>query len=399
VIDIVGEAMNRILLYGATGYIGRLIAQEAARRIARGDRLDGLTLASRDQRELRKLAEKLRLPYLAFSLDDRAPAVHALERFNVVINAAGPFSLTASRLAKAALDRFCHYVDLNDELDVYTELDDLGPIAETRGVAIVCGAGWTSTAADVLLAHAFDRLRGRRGELPDPPPANIEVAYAMPTLLSRGSVSARLRSIREQVTVVRGGKVAHVPAGRFERKFGLDIPAVGAPAKRVIATAITVPDTLVLNRSAHARAMYALDITAYLEMDGLSRLAYQAATFGAAAMYLPFAQRAIGWQTALLPEGPTDEQRKQSTATLALIIEDAWRRTIASYVLCTPNSYDFSACSALEIALRLAPGMKGWRTPSSVLQPDPLVPARPGAPFGGSVIYDALASLRTEIAA
>jgi short subunit dehydrogenase-like uncharacterized protein len=391
--------MNRILLYGATGYIGRLIAQEAARRIARGERLEGFTLASRDQRELRKLSDRLRLPYLAFSLDDRAPAVQALERFNVVINAAGPFSLTASRLAKAALDRFCHYVDLNDELDVYTELDDLGPIAETRDVAIVCGAGWTSTAGDVLLAHAFDRLVGRRGVWPDPPPVTIEVAYAMPTLLSRGNVNARLRSVREQVTVVRGGKVAHVPAGRFERKFGLDIPADGAPAKRVIASAITVPDTLVLNRSAHARKLHELDITAYLEMDGLSRLAYQLGTFGAAAMYLPFAQRAIAWQTALLPEGPSEEERNQSSATLALLIEDAWRRTLASYVLCTPNSYDFSARSALEIALRLGPGKKGWLTPSAVLQPDPLAPARLAAPFGGSVLYDALASLRTEIAA
>jgi short subunit dehydrogenase-like uncharacterized protein len=392
--------MNRILLYGATGYTGRLIAREAARRIGQGEPLDGFTIASRDEAELCKLASNLRLPYLAFALDDRLPVVRALDLFDVVINAAGPFSLTASRLAKAALDRSCHYVDLNDEVDVYAALDDLGPIASMRGVAMVCSAGWISAAADVLLAHALDGLVDRNGTLPDPPPAAIAIAFSRPSLLSRGSVITRLRTIREQVRVVQGGKVVHVPAGRLERKFDFNTRADVAQRRDLpIVSAVTVPDTLVLNRSAHQRGLSALNITAYLEMDGPARLAYQIGTFGAAALYLPFAQRALAWQMAVLPEGPSAEERKQHPSTVALMVEDTWRRTIASYILCTRNSYDFSAASALEIALRLDKSRTGWLTPSAVLQPDPLLPSRATVPFGGSVIYDVLQSRRSEIAA
>ena len=53
-----------MLIYGANGYTGELVAREAVRR--------GLapTLAGRNAEALASLARDLDLPYRAFSLDD-----------------------------------------------------------------------------------------------------------------------------------------------------------------------------------------------------------------------------------------------------------------------------------------------------------------------------------------
>ena len=58
----------RILLYGATGYTGRLIAAEAARQSATDPSL-AVVLAGRDAAALARLGSELGLPWQAFSLE------------------------------------------------------------------------------------------------------------------------------------------------------------------------------------------------------------------------------------------------------------------------------------------------------------------------------------------
>ena len=87
----------------------------------------------------------------------------ALRDVDVLINAAGPFAWTAERLAKDALDVNCHYVDINGEIDVYKKLDDLGRYASQRRRAMVCSAGHTAAASDLLLDAALRELGGAHG--------------------------------------------------------------------------------------------------------------------------------------------------------------------------------------------------------------------------------------------
>lgn len=393
--------MKRILLYGATGYSGCLIAREAARRISRGEFSGNLTLASRDAKALTKLASELGLPCRQFGLDDRLPVVRALDGFDVVLNAAGPFARTATRLAKAALDRNCHYVDLNSEVDVYNVLDDLGPIAALRGLTMVSGAGWSATAADVLLDYALSKFAEKPREAPV---SILRIAFTRSRMVSRGSALTAARAVREQVSVVRAGKLTHVPVGLLERTFDFGISR-GQRVPR-ITSAINALETRVLHRTLRRYARQdaklissdRLDVESYLELNGSARLAYSLASAGAAALYLPFAQRLVAMHLSLLPEGPRDDERKQQRSTLALTIEDAWSQPVAKWVLETPNCYDFTARSALEIALELS-GRKpeprseasGWQTPSAILSGQKVLANAPfPSPFQGSVLFDAL---------
>src|SRR5271166_6663839 len=105
-----------ILLYGATGYTGRLIAREARAMGA------GIVLAGRNPNKLKAIARQLDLPWRAFDLADRARLEAALKDSSVVLNAAGPFSSTARPMADACLREGTHYLDITGEIDVFEAL-------------------------------------------------------------------------------------------------------------------------------------------------------------------------------------------------------------------------------------------------------------------------------------
>src|SRR4051812_17765939 len=95
-----------ILLYGATGYSGRLIAAEGQQTgMTTGPGMPGyrMVLAGRDGAALARLARDREMEYRVFGLEDRVDVTRRLNGVDVVINAAGPFALTAEPLARAAL--------------------------------------------------------------------------------------------------------------------------------------------------------------------------------------------------------------------------------------------------------------------------------------------------------
>ena len=86
--------MNDWLLYGATGYTGRLIAEEAARRGM------SLVLGGRDANRLEPIAKKLNLPMRAFALDDPAAVDRGLDGMRGVLHCAGPFTRTSAPMTE-----------------------------------------------------------------------------------------------------------------------------------------------------------------------------------------------------------------------------------------------------------------------------------------------------------
>lgn len=158
-----------------------------------------MTVAARNGRELRKVAEKHKMDFRVFGLDRQHEILKQLDSFDTVINAAGPFSLTARALASAALEARCHYVDINGELDVYRNIDDLAPKADQREVAIVSGAGVSAAASDVLLDRALAVLQQPGGK----PLRAVRIAAKQSVNFTRGSAASVARSVRDQVAVVR----------------------------------------------------------------------------------------------------------------------------------------------------------------------------------------------------
>src|SRR5947207_730848 len=101
-----------VLIYGANGHSGRMIAEQTIAKKVRGVRL---ILAGRAAGRLSDVAPKHDLERRVFGLADRAEVIRNLGGVNLVVNAAGPFSLTAERLAKAAIEVGASYVDIGGE--------------------------------------------------------------------------------------------------------------------------------------------------------------------------------------------------------------------------------------------------------------------------------------------
>ena len=105
-----------ILIYGANGYTGRLIAKAARDRGARP------ILAGRNLDKVKRVAEPLGLSARAFDLGDPARIDAAIKDVSVVLCAAGPFSATSRPLADACLRNRVHYLDITGEIDIFEAL-------------------------------------------------------------------------------------------------------------------------------------------------------------------------------------------------------------------------------------------------------------------------------------
>src|SRR4051812_41660755 len=127
---------NQVLLYGAYGYTGQLIARFAAKYNLRP------VLAGRRGEALKPLAEQLNLPYKIVDLDDSTALEAALREVKVVIHCAGPFDRTARQMVNACLKTGVHYLDINGDMDVFEELYSFDNAARNAGIMVMSGAGF-----------------------------------------------------------------------------------------------------------------------------------------------------------------------------------------------------------------------------------------------------------------
>ena len=148
---------HTILLYGATGYTGRLIASELRLRAQESHNGFHIILAGRRGDDVKSLAANLGFDARVFCLGVDQLSLH-LRDVNVTINAAGPFAATRATLALAALAAGSHYLDINGEPDVYYDLTELDQSAALAQRAILSGCGFWAGASNILLDNALRKF-------------------------------------------------------------------------------------------------------------------------------------------------------------------------------------------------------------------------------------------------
>ena len=79
----------KILIYGATGYTGRLVSEQARHA---GPAFE---IAGRSEESLNLLGNRLRVPFHVFAVEDMAALRAALQGVTAVLNCAGPFAAKA----------------------------------------------------------------------------------------------------------------------------------------------------------------------------------------------------------------------------------------------------------------------------------------------------------------
>jgi len=143
--------MNRFLIYGATGYVGRATAALAVERGLQpvlGGRSDAV----------RELAEELGVDAVVVGVDDAAGLTAALADVPVVLNCAGPFHRTYRQLFDACLTTGTHYLDISGERVVLEAAAAADEAARDAGVMLLPAVGFAAVATDCLAAHLVGRL-------------------------------------------------------------------------------------------------------------------------------------------------------------------------------------------------------------------------------------------------
>lgn len=309
-----------LLVYGATGYTGRLVAEEAVRT-----GLD-LAVAGRDRVKVDALAQRLGILGRVFGLDDPAVLRAELRGARVLLNVAGPFGETAEPLVDACVAEGVHYLDTTAELATYLLAEERSAAAAAAGVMLLPGVGWDVVPSDAVAVHAAART---------PSPVRLRVALKVTGGFSRGSVSSAA-GIADLLGLVRADGELVRTAELLPATFDL-----GTGAEEF--NPVPMGD---LVTAAHSTGLR--DVAVFMRADG-----------------------AIPAPGAELPEGPTAAERLEGRYWALAEVTDA-DGTVVRSVIETPTGYTYTQLSAVEAARRVLAGQHpaGFQTPSLAFGPD-----------------------------
>lgn len=335
---------GRILIYGGTGYTGRLIA-EHARNLRRAP-----VIAGRTAHRVQALAEELAIAGRVAAPDEPQAIDEALGDIDVLINAASPFARTARPLIEACLRTGTHYLDITGELPIFQDAARYDGPARERGIMIMPGVGLGIVASDCLALHVAARV---------PNAKYLRMAVLRPDSFSRGSVRSALGLSNSHVTIRRNGRLISVPVGRLQRAFDYG-------DGRRESVAVSWADVFTAYYSTGIR-----NIEAYFEANLASRVLYQLGAGVADTLRLPPVERWLDAVVRALPDGPSAQQRQRERCVIVAEAEDSWRQRSCAR-LETPDGYSFTAEAATEIATRAARGdfRPGFQTPAGVYGAD-----------------------------
>ncbi|BBD59024.1 saccharopine dehydrogenase [Nostoc sp. HK-01] len=335
----------KVLLYGATGYAGKLIAETA-----KSQGVD-LILAGRNQSTLVLAAEKLNFEFRVFSLDDSQAIAQSLQDVTVVLNCAGPFAKTAKSLVDVCLQTQTHYLDIAGEVPEFQALAARDTEAKNAGIMLLPGVGFGVVPTDCLAVYLKSQL----------PTANtLTLIYETEGGVSQGTANTVLPSLHEMGVVRTAGKL--IPARPAEKKRQVDFGAG-------VVTAVTNP--------------WRADIVTAFHSTGIPNIETYA-VFPNPVSFLMESSQYLGWlfssslfQSTLanlikkLPPGPSEAERAKGKVGVVGIAEDKSGRQVTA-TLIGPEAYNFTALSAVVVLQHIIKGevKPGFQTPANVYGAD-----------------------------
>ncbi len=345
---------GRLLIYGATGYTGQLVASEAVEA--------GVwpVLAGRDAGKLAAMGDSFAVaagggsgrgpPEIrAFDLDNAAGIAAALRDIDVVLHCAGPFSRTALPMFEACLEAGAHYVDITGEIAVCEALAARDAEAREAGIMVLPAAGFDVVPSDCLIADLAARHPGGRV---------LRLGLLVRSGPSRGTMKTALEGVNA-MRIRRDGGVRRVSAGSMRHEFDFG---------RGPAAALVTP---------------LADVSTAWWSTGIENIE----TYYRAGRRLPRLMRLSRWFGWLLagrtaqallrglvdrgPPGPSDAERRTSEGILVAEIEDVRGRRAAARMR-VPDPYGFTAKALVAIGVRVLRGdfKPGYQTPSTAYGAD-----------------------------
>ena len=143
-----------VVVYGATGFVGRLLAEYLARNAPSGTRI---ALAGRSRTKLEEVRRSLPRaardwPLVVADAADEDALRSLAASTTVVATTVGPYLRYGLPLARACAEAGTHYADLTGEiLFVRKAIDECDALAKASGARIVTACGYDSVPSDLAV--------------------------------------------------------------------------------------------------------------------------------------------------------------------------------------------------------------------------------------------------------
>lgn len=186
---------SMIGVVGATGFTGRLIANELQNRAAK------FLITGRNETALRSLASELGISQWKVMDVQNASSYGALDGCSVIINCAGPFLDFGEAIVKEAIKRNCHYLDLTGE-QAFIKLvyDKYDSTAKAANVCLIPAFAFEYALGDAAASLLLTQF---------PEASQIEIVYYMEGKdnTSPGTRKSIIRAIAAPGFQLRDGKL------------------------------------------------------------------------------------------------------------------------------------------------------------------------------------------------
>lgn len=331
---------NQVLLYGANGYTGELIA-----RYANEYNLLPI-LAGRNEVLIRSLAEKLQLPYRIFSLNDPAVLRQQLSDIQLVIHAAGPFAHTCKQMVEACIATNTHYIDINGDISVFERIKQYDAAAKQANIMLMPGAGFDVIPTDCTALHLKEQL---------PDATHLQLAF-LPKggQISHGTATTMASRLGEGGTARENGKLVKKPLGH--KSLWIDVNG-----KKLFTMTIPWGD---ISTAFHTTGIGNIEV-----YTGMKPSVYRFLKFQFLFNWILRRKLVRAWIQQKInnrPAGPTDEQRANAKTTVWGKVWNAKGEEKVSVLECA-DGYSVTAWGCLRITQKIQNGewKAGYQTPAS----------------------------------
>lgn len=321
---------GRIVVFGATGYTGRLAAEALVRRGVRP------VLAARNATRLAELARDLGGDLdVAVADVSRPETVTALVgKGDVIVATVGPFVKWGGPAAEAAIASGAHYIDSTGEPPFIREVfDHYGPRAAAAGSGMLTAFGYDWVPGNLAGALAL-RDAG-------PGAVRVDTGYFITGSAGAGGMSGGTRSSLAGVVAApsfawRDGSLRSERGASRYRTFrtrGKDRPAVAVGSSEHFALPRVQPGLQ--------------EVNSYLGWFGpLSRPMQAASLIGAAAFRVPGVKNLYGGATDRLIKGstggPDAAERARSGSHIVGVAYDGSGNLLSEVHLTGVDAYSFT---------------------------------------------------------
>jgi short subunit dehydrogenase-like uncharacterized protein len=335
---------GRIVLYGATGYIGGLTARAM---VAAGARP---VLAGRSQDRLSAVAARLsqtgdgtELETAVAGIESPEPLRQLLGAGDVLVSTAGPFLKVGQPAVAAAVDAGAVYLDSSGEPPFIRQVfEEFGPRAERTGAVLLTAFGYDYVPGNLAGALAIQAA--------GPAAARVQVGYFVRGNIRKGTSAGTRASVAgvllEPGHGFRGGRV-------ISERTAASVASFEVGGRRREAFSIGSSEHFALPRPRRETAgadgtpaqAPLTEVGVYLGWFGAAtRLVHYASTLAAPLERLPAVRRALDQQARRIQRSRAAPGKEQAIRSdVVAVAGDASGATLAVVHLTGGDPYSFTA--------------------------------------------------------